>query len=298
MKKRRLSTSASQPEADIIHLAQSPKPQKVVRDRIAFRYKCYSELLQKRSALHEEIKKSLMPRTQVFTFNNWWRLTTSKYSIDPINASGSCKNPNGGRFNIGQIDTTNTGKFSKFPSLYLAETKEIAVREVYPKIQTSSTQLSSMERMLSSNEADAFFKVSGQVCILDIDKPNNLTSFVKVIKKITFDSKAKKKSIKLDPNPQTVQTVAELKKALYLTDWKNSISMYDDPSPSQIFGQIVKSCGIEGLLYSSVQSRNKHGGKCLALFLENFEESDSFVEVVDTNISKKKIDRDTFKEFF
>ena len=98
-----------------------------------------------------------------------------------------------------------------------------------------------------------------------------------------------------------MQTVAELKKGLYLTNWKNSISMYDDPPPSQIFGQLVKSCGIEGLLYSSVQSRNKrnkHGGKCLALFLENFEESDSFVEVVDTNISKKRIDRDTFKEFF
>ena len=151
MKKRRSSTSASQSKTDIIQLAQPSKPQKVDRDRIAFRYKCYSELLQKRSALHEEIKKSLVPRTQVFTFNNWWRLTTSKYSMDPINASGSCKNPHGGRFNIGQIDATNTGKFSKFPSLYLAETKDIAVGEVYSKVQTSSAQLSSMERMLSSS---------------------------------------------------------------------------------------------------------------------------------------------------
>lgn len=91
--------------------------------------------------------------------------------------------------------------------------------------------------------------------------------------------------------------MAELKKALYLTNWRNSISVYDDPPTSQIFGQIIKSCGIEGLLYSSVQSRNKCNGKCLALFLENFKESDSFVELVDTDLNKNRIDQNTFKDF-
>ena len=89
----------------------------------------------------------------------------------------------------------------------------------------------------------------------------------------------------------------ELKEALYMANWKNFTSIYDEPSPSQIFGQIVKSCGIEGLLYSSVRARNKPGC-CLALFLENFEDSDSFVEVIDSDIDKKRIDCNTFKDFF
>ena len=84
-----------------------------------------------------------MSKAQLFSFNDWWRLTTSKYSTDPINASGSYKNPTGGRFNIGQIETINTGKFVMFPALYLAEIKEIALNEVYSTTQES--QISSLE---------------------------------------------------------------------------------------------------------------------------------------------------------
>lgn len=294
MKKKDLSKSKI--HSEVIHLTQSSQPTKRVEEKIAFRYKCYSELLQKRSILHEEIKESLVSKAQLFSFNDWWRLTTSKYSTDPINASGSYKNPTGGRFNIGQIDTMNTGKVVMFPALYLAETKEVALKEVYPT--TQEPQISSMDLMLSSKKADAFFKIKGQVRIFDIDKPNNLTSFVKVLKKVTLDPKTKKEVAKLDPSFRTIQTVKDLKKALYLTYWKEFSSIYDDPSPSQIFGQIVKSCGIEGLLYSSVHALTKHSDKCLALFLENFEDSDSFIEVVDANINKKRIDGDTFKEFF
>lgn len=180
MKKKRSSTNET--FSGFIHLAQSSQPTKHIEKEVAFRYKCYSELLQKRSVLHEEIKKSLVLKVQPFAFNNWWRLTTSKYSMNPISASGSHKNPIGGRFNIGQIHLANTGQFLSFPALYLAETKNIVIQEVYPETQ-NSTQLSSQERMLSSTNADAFFKVRGQVHILDIDKPNNLTSFVKIIKK-------------------------------------------------------------------------------------------------------------------
>ena len=296
MKRKTLPISSF--DLEVMNLIQSSESTKQIQEKIAFKYKFCSELIQKRSVLQKEIKASLVPKIQVFSFNNWWRLTTAKYSMDPINASGSYKNPIGGRFNVGQIDTTNTGKFATFPALYLAETKPTAMKEVYPPIKNKCS-LSSIELMLSSNKTDTFFKVRGKVHILDIDGPNNLTSFVKVIKKITIDADTTKEARRLsEPNPQTIQAVKELKGALYSTNWKNSISIYDDPSPSQIFGQIVKSCGIEGLLYSSIHSQNKHDCKCLALFLENFEDSASFVEVIDSDISKKRIDQNTFKEFF
>ncbi len=296
MRRKTLPIGSSDPE--VMNLVQSSDSTKQIKEKIAFKYKFYSELVQKRSVLQKEIKASLVSKIQVFPFNDWWRLTTTKYSMDPINASGSYKNPIGGRFNVGQIDTTNTDKFVTFPALYLAKTKQTAIKEVYPPIKKKCS-LSSMELMLSSKEANAFFKVRGEVRVLDIDSPNNLTAFVKVIKKITIDADTEKEALRLsEPNPQTVQTVKELKRALYSTNWKNFISIYDDPPPSQIFGQIVRSSGIEGLLYSSIHSQNKHDCKCLALFLENFEDSASFVEVIDSDISKKRIDQNTFKEFF
>ena len=111
-----------------IRLTQSSLSAKEINKQIELQYAAYADLLQKRSALQEEIKKSLIPKSESFTLNNWWRLTTYKYAQDPLNASGSCKSPTGGRFNIGQIDATKSGKFAMFPALYVAETKETAPR--------------------------------------------------------------------------------------------------------------------------------------------------------------------------
>lgn len=119
---------------EVLHLVQSARPTKEIGEKIQLLYAGYTELLQKRSALHEKIKESLVPKSEPFTFNNWWRLTTYKYSQDPLNASGSYKSPTGGRFNIGQIDATNSGKFAMFPVLYLAETKKYIRQMGNPKL--------------------------------------------------------------------------------------------------------------------------------------------------------------------
>ena len=84
------------------------------------------------------------------------------------------------------------------------------------------------------------------------------------------------KELGLDP-PSVVQTVDSLLSTLLNPDWRAYPIQFDIPANPQIFGQIVKSAGIEGILYPS-----KHTGKkCLAIFIENFSSSDSFVSLDD-----------------
>ena len=278
---------------DIIELTESSTAKERLRKESNCRYKIYSELIQKRSNIHNEIKKSLLPKAMRFRFNNWWRLTTFKYTQNPLSAKGSRQSPIGGRFNIGKVEITDTGKFSSFPALYLAESKDVAMRERYPSTKTS---LSSHELMLREPCQDVFVEVKGEAFIINIDSPKALTPFVKVIKTIKYDPSTKKDAERFNCPSNTVQTVKELKNALYLPNWREYVAIWDDPAPSQIFAQIVKSCGIEGVLYSSSQSR----GKCIALFLENFKGSNSFVVLTNPpeGMQNIRIDRATFKDFF
>ena len=275
-----------------LQIKQSNLVKKRFESIIKFSRKNFVELLKKREHLLPEIKDALLCKTKSFPFNCWWRLTSSKYSENPLSAKGSYKSPHGGRFNIGQVDTIQGNKISPFPALYLGETKRIVLCEKYPKMKDDGS--SSEDRMLNSQKQDLFVKVNGSICnLLDIDKPDNLSPFVQVIKKIDYDEGTKNEVKKRELSTRKIQTEEELIKALYLSDWKNCISTLEDPAPSQIFGHILNRCGIGGALYTSSQGN----GKCLALFLENFKNSDSFIELIDTDIEKSRIDKDTFNEF-
>ena len=277
---------------DIIDLIQSTSASKKIRKEADLRYKIYSELLQKRSNIQDKIKDSLVTKVKKFSLKKWWRLTTFKYSRHPLSAKGSYNNPIGGRFNIGQIERIETGKFSPFPALYLADSKILAMKERYPQI---NSQLSSHELMLRKEDQDVFVQVSGEVFILDIDAPRVLSQFVQVIKEIDYNFFTKKEIKKIKYDIKTIKSVQALKGTLYDRNWKQYVTIYDDPSPSQIFGQIVKSCGIEGICYKSLQGQ----GKCMALFLESFKDSESFIELIDPpeNMKNVKINKRTFIDF-
>lgn len=60
--------------------------------------------------------------------------------------------------------------------------------------------------------------------------------------------------------------------------WRNSPAQIDVPANSQILGQLAHESGIEAILYPSKMSSTK---KCLAIFPENFSNSDSFVKIQD-----------------
>jgi hypothetical protein len=62
-----------------------------------------------------------------------------------------------------------------------------------------------------------------------------------------------------------------------LPEWRINPSRYDVPANSQIFGHLIHSAGIEGILYPSKFTKEL----CLALFPKNFVETESFFQMDD-----------------
>ena len=88
----------------------------------------YSYYANERSKIFSKIRKSLHKGSKNFEFENWVRVVDLKYGDNPLSAAGSRFSTNGGRFNIGQIDTT---KFPPFPCLYIAEDLDTAMAEKF-----------------------------------------------------------------------------------------------------------------------------------------------------------------------
>ena len=71
---------------------------------------------------------------------------------------------------------------------------------------------------------------------------------------------------------------------------------FDAPANSQVLGQIAHSSGIEAILYPSVKTNKK----ALAVYPENFANSDAFIEItgdVAGTVVHTRIDKNTYKNF-
>ena len=247
----------------------------------------YNYYFNKREKLKKEIIFSLNEKVIAYSFQNWFRLTGTKYAMNPLNCKGSVENATGGRFNIGNI---KKDRFPTFPALYIANKKETCIKEVYP----------GMEHFLTSKRGDSFFQISGHIhSLLDITKKGSLDKFIKTIKQIklskTLQNRAKKLNLE---KVKSIQTITEFKNIIYSVDWRKSPNLYNVPAPSQIFGQLAKDAGIEAILYRS--TKKSRAGLCIAVFPENFKNSDSYIELKDCpkGITNKKIDSKTFENFY
>jgi len=72
--------------------------------------------------------------------------------------------------------------------------------------------------------------------------------------------------------------------------------IYDVPAACQIFGSIVADAAIEGILYNSGLTQKR----CLAIFLQNFHNSSSYVELDDSAPSSdvpRRVDSSNFGDF-
>ena len=115
--------------------------------------------------------------------------------------------------------------------------------------------------------------------IIDVTNGDNLRPFVNIIKKIKIPSYLEKsaKRLKLD-QPKNIRTPLQLQRTLQDDEWNFAPSFFDIPSSSQIFGHIVYSANIQGVLYQSKYTEEQ----CLAIFPENFKEQPGFVELSDS----------------
>ena len=246
----------------------------------------YNYYYDEREKIKQEIIFSLNDKTISYSFKNWFRLINTRYSHHPLNCKGSMEHPTGGRFNIGKI---KEGRFPTFPALYIGNGKETCMKEIYD----------GMKDFFSKERGDSFFRVNGYIhSLLDITAKGSLNKFLKTIKQITLSKQLQTRSKKFGVKRESLQNITQLKKYIYDKNWKIDPNIHDIPALSQIFGQLAKEAGIEAILYKS--TKKSKAGLCMAVFPENFKNSDSCIKLEDCpkNIVNKKMDSKTFESFY
>lgn len=263
---------------------------------LSYYYKHYSYFQDERSKILEKLKDTLNKNCCGFSFQSWHRIVSFKFSDSPLSAKGSLLNTIGGRFNIGDLDEY---KFSPFAALYIAEDFETAYREKF-QIERSKkiNGLTADELALNKSSSMSDVVVEGKInTIIDLTKSNTLTDFYNAIKHIKLPKDLEKEAKKLKiPVPYHVSSLSALRTSILNSEWRELPMQVDIPSNSQIFGQIAYFAKIEAILYYSRMDSRK---KCLAVFVENFRNSPSFVRVKDATPNSVKItclDSKTFNE--
>jgi hypothetical protein len=78
--------------------------------------------------------------------------------------------------------------------------------------------------------------------------------------------------------------------------WRNLPIQFGLPSNPQIFGNLLRNAGFEGVVYPS----SKGNETCLAVFPENLGGSESFVELADlapSGVTNTRLDSATWRNF-
>jgi hypothetical protein len=238
-----------------------------------FHWEFYSQLEYQRSKIYDLLKTSLRERARPFEFEKWQRAVKYKYALDPLGTKGSRVDP-GGRFNIGEIDTT---KYPVFSALYIASDRVTAFAELLGRSGDSGS-LTPEEVALTKPDSIAAVSVSGHLdAMLDITDESNLSAFVALIKGFRLSAHVIAEANSLSFPLRLIKTVPELSQALLDANWRNWPMLYDTPTTCQVFGRIAFDAQIEGILYRSVLTEKP----CLAIYHENFQNSSSYIELDD-----------------
>jgi len=274
------------------------KKWKSIKDLLLkYHWDFYNSLAFQRSKIADEIKKSLLEAShKSYVFARWQRIVRFKHSVEPLSVVGSLTDP-GGRFNIGDL---NSAQFPPFPALYIASDKETALQETLCQKIDPKNLNNVLDFALANSASITNVSVSGRLdTIIDLNQPNKLQPFVGLIKNFIFPEHIKQiaKMLKFKEEPEVIKTVPKLIDALLAPNWREWPMQFDVPVASQIFGQLVMSAGIEGILYNSKFSNKS----CLVIFPQNFDDiNGSLIQLDDSAPKETKIlkwDVNTWREF-
>lgn len=223
---------------------------------------------------------------------DWVRVVGYKYTLVPLSSAGSTI-WTGGRFNIGQgVDPT---RFPTFPALYIGENGETALRERYGIKQKGRGGLSPEELALTTTTSHSLVTISGRVDnVFDLTKKRSLNSFVAIISKFKIPKEIVKLGSSIGKPTVLIKTNSLLYQNLMKENWREDPAQFSVPANSQVFGRLVKDAGYDGMIYSSTKASNR----CLVIFLENFENSDSHLELsgeYPDSIEHPSLNSDTWK---
>lgn len=202
--------------------------------------------------------------------DKWVRICTYRYSNQPLNAYGSVVGI-GGRFNYGNsLDQVDP---SPFPALYIGESYAVSHREYFNLEPNESSVLTAEEFALIPNRSHAVVHVSGRLHnLLDVTKRRNLNSFVSVLKKFSVarETQAMAKEAGIE-QMQLIRDSKMLSNVLSDRQFRGWGRNYGLPATCQIFGKLVWESQFDGIVYRSTRG----GGRCVALFPENLQRSES-----------------------
>ena len=292
-KKNPRSKSVSLEKGRVTDIAQYKKR---TQDLLKFHWEYYSELAYQRSEIIDKLRLALANNTtRGYPFRHWQRAVNYQFTLDPLCVRGSLNDP-GGRFNIGDIDQL---KFTPFPALYLTCDKETALQELLGQEQIDSVEdLSPLDLALTKSESISIVEVKGELDqIFDLNDAEKLGDFVDLIKNFTLSKSLREKAKALRiPGHRIVSTVNDLNQSILSPKWQEWPMLFDIPSNSQIFGQIILSAGIQGVLYPSKMTKKP----CLAIFPETFKNSSSSIELqgpLPNPTIPKRMDSKTWGQF-
>jgi hypothetical protein len=225
--------------------------------------------------------------------NSWFRLVAFRYSNEFLSAAGSLYR--GGRFNMGR--DIDSGEFPIFPALYIAENFTTAYAEYFGVSKRAPVKgFSGEEFGLRKESSFTAVKLSFHLYnVFDLSRTKNLEPFSKIISTFQIPQELKSigRSVRIGP-PWVVQGAADLKKSLLAPNWRYYPTQYGIPANPQIFGRLLRDAGFEAVIYpSSVGS-----DKSIAIFPENFDHSDSYVELMDdapASVLHRKLNRSNWK---
>ena len=247
----------------------------------------------------EEITAALKEEAiDEFPFKEWFRSVKWRYSNHPLCTLGSLQDP-GGRFNYGDLNF-NCPKFS---ALYIARDGTTARDELLIHNNSSKESgLTSEEKNLTIPSSLTSVCLNGVLdSVFDLRGNKKLSKLMKIFKKSKFSTslREREKSLIQQGLIEKKQEIFQHKKALHDSffekDWRKHPALYELPSNSQIFGHMVYSAGITGILYYSTRSDRRV--ECLSIFPQNFKNSTSYINLKDPPPNKKipiRIDSSNF----
>jgi hypothetical protein len=261
---------------------------------INYYWNYYSELALQREQIKDPIFEVLREKCiSGYKFSNWQRAVKYKYSFHPLSCVGSMTFI-GQRFNYGR---DINGNLTAFPALYIAADKDTALQETLGQTNNNSEKrLSSQELALMNPQSETIVSVSGCLeNVFDLRNSRGLTKFVNLVKNFKLSTSLKGQAKALNENtPNVVEKPKQLFDSIMVPDWRQQVTLYDVPSNSQIMGHILNEAGISGVLYNSKLT----GKECIAIFTENFENTNSFIELDDDAPLEQipgKLDSNNFK---
>ncbi len=251
-----------------------------------------------REKVLEDIQYCLMEHSvEDYQQDSFSRIIGSKFSLEPFSSKGSYLTPPGGRFNFGQSISYQT----YFSALYIANNFDVAYQEKYGCSENfeSSDGLTSLDLSLSKPDSFTHQRVKFNLeRVIDLRDDDALSAFFDVIKHIKMPKLYADQAKRLGVSMAIISDCEHLRLSLFDPHYEQWDYWIDQPSPSQWFGHYVRLAGIQGVIYPSVRSED---GTNVAIFLDQFESSGSFVELVDESdfvpTGNKRVDASNYQLF-